>query len=55
MKLLPTLLDMVSSMTSRVLVGLPLCHNKEWVRLPCIHALEAADSRYPAGMYIEIH
>ncbi|KAM5452933.1 hypothetical protein McanMca71_007525 [Microsporum canis] len=30
-KLLPTLLEMVSSMTSRVLVGLPLCHDKEWL------------------------
>lgn len=55
MKLLPTLLDMVSSMTSRVLVGPPLCHNKEWVRLPCIHALEAADNKYLAGMSVEIH
>ncbi|EFR05353.1 hypothetical protein MGYG_08364 [Nannizzia gypsea CBS 118893] len=49
-KLLPTLFDMVSSMTSRVLVGLPLCHNKEW--LQCI--LKYSEDGFKAGMIMHM-
>ncbi|DAA77852.1 TPA_exp: Cytochrome P450 oxidoreductase GliF [Trichophyton benhamiae CBS 112371] len=49
-KLLPTLLDMVSSMTSRVLVGLPLCHNEEW--LGCI--LKYTEDAFKAGMILHM-
>ncbi|KAM5451861.1 hypothetical protein MaudCBS49596_003689 [Microsporum audouinii] len=47
-KLLPTLLEMVSSMTSRVLVGLPLCHDKEW--LGCM--LKYTEDAFKAGMIL---
>ncbi|EZF24608.1 hypothetical protein H112_02910 [Trichophyton rubrum D6] len=49
-KLLPTLLDMVSSMTSRVLVGPPLCHNKEW--LGCL--LKYTEDAFKAGMILHM-
>ncbi|KAK2820022.1 hypothetical protein FQN49_007797 [Arthroderma sp. PD_2] len=47
-KLLPTLLEMVASMTSRVLVGSPLCHNKEW--LGCM--LKYTEDAFKAGMIL---